>query len=229
MNLQPIYAIPGFSEPFSALSHLLAAGIFLVLGVRLVMASRGHAGRVTSLIIFIFSGVFLLCMSGVFHLLEPGGTGRMVLQRLDHAGIFLLIAGTMTPVHSLLFQGWLRWGMLLLVWTIAITSLTLKTIFFNEIAEWLGLSLYLGLGWLGAVSGVLLYQRFGYQYIKPLIYGAIAYTTGAVLEFIRAPELIPGVIGPHELFHIAVLVGLGYHLAFVARFARSRAAPSACT
>ena len=223
MNLQPIYAIPGFSEPFSSLTHLLAAGIFLVLSIWLVINGRGHAGRMATLIIFSFSVVFLLSMSGVFHLLEPGGTGRMVLQRLDHAGIFLLIAGTYTPVHGILFKGWWRWGMLFLIWSIAITSITLKTIFFNDIAEWLGLSLYLGLGWFGIVSGILLYQRYGYQYIKPLIYGALAYTLGAVMEFMRTPELIPGIIGPHELFHIAVLFGIGYHFTFVFRFARPKA------
>jgi len=220
MNLQPIYAIPGFSEPFSSLSHLLAAGIFLGIGIWLVRHGRGHAGRVASLVIFIFTAVFLLAMSGVFHLLEPGSTGRMVLQRLDHAGIFLLIAGTYTPVHFILFTGWWRWGMLFIIWSLAITSLTLKTIFFNDIAEWLGLTFYLGLGWFGAVSGFLLYQRHGYQYIKPLIYGALAYTIGALMEFARSPELIPGIIGPHELFHVAVLFGIGYHFAFVFRFAQ---------
>jgi channel protein (hemolysin III family) len=222
MPLHPIQAIPGFSEPFSSLTHLLAAGVFLGLGIWLVNYGRGHAGRVASLIIFIFSVVFLLSMSGVFHLLEPGGTGRMVLQRLDHAGIFLLIAGTFTPVHGVLFRGWWRWGMLLIIWTIAITSITLKSIFFNDISEWLGLTLYLGLGWFGAISGVLLYQRYGFRYIKPLVYGALAYTFGAVMEFMRTPELIPGVIGPHELFHIAVLIGIAYHFAFVFSFARPR-------
>ena len=221
MNLEPITAIAGFSEPFSSISHLLAAGIFLALGVSLVSDARGHAGRVAALIIFIFSVVFLLSMSGVFHLLEPGGTGRMVLQRLDHAGIFLLIAGTFTPVHGILFRGWRRWGVLGLVWGIALTSIVFKTIFFNDMAEWLSLSLYLGLGWVGIVTGVLLYQRHDYHYIKPLIYGAIAYTTGAVLEFMRFPELVPGVLGPHELFHVAVLFGIGYHFAFVVRCTRS--------
>lgn len=220
MNIQPIYAIPGFSEPFSSLTHLLAAGVYLVLGVWLVIYGRGHAGRMFSLIIYSFSTVFLLSMSGVFHLLEPGGTGRMVLQRLDHAGIFLLIAGTFTPIHGILFRGWWRWGMLLLIWGVAITSITLKSIFFNDIPEWFGLILYLGLGWFGAISGILLYNRFGYQYIKPLFYGALAYTFGAVMEFIRSPEPVPGVIGPHELFHIAVLFGIGYHFTFVLSFAR---------
>ncbi|MDH5407382.1 MAG: hemolysin III family protein [Gammaproteobacteria bacterium] len=226
MDLSPIIAIPGFSEPFSSLLHLLAAAVFLVLGVALVSYGRGHPGRVASLIIFIFSVVFLLSMSGVFHLLEPGSTGRMVLQRLDHAGIFLLIAGTFTPIHSILFKGVHRWGVLGLVWGIALSSIVLKTIFFNDMAEWLSLSLYLGLGWFGAVTGILLYQRHGYKYIKTLIYGAVAYTAGAVLEFMRFPELIPGIIGPHELFHIAVLFGIGYHFAFVYRCTRTAVLPT---
>lgn len=223
MNLMspvPISAIPGFSEPFSSLSHLLAAGIFLALGIWLAMQNRAHPGQLTSIIIFVFSAVFLLTMSGVYHLLEPGGSARAVLQRLDHVGIFLLIAGTFTPVHSILFKGRWRWGMLLAIWLMAITSITLKTIFFNDIAEWFSLSLYLGLGWFGVISAILLYKRYGYTFIKPLFYGAIAYSVGAVMEFMRTPELIPAVIGPHELFHVAVLFGLSYHFVFIAGFVR---------
>ncbi|MDH4274729.1 MAG: hemolysin III family protein [Gammaproteobacteria bacterium] len=221
MNAQPIYAIPGFSEPFSSLSHLVAAGIMLALGIRLLIRGRG-AAQVLALLIFVVAAVFLLAMSGVFHLLQPGGTGRMVLQRLDHAGIFLLIAGTFTPIHIMLFKGAWRWGMLAVIWAIAITSITLKTIFFTEIAEWLGLVLYLGLGWFGALSGIQLFRRFGYDFLKPLIYGALAYTLGAVMEFLGVPVIVPGVLGPHELFHIAVLLGIGYHYAFIWRIVQTR-------
>jgi len=159
-------------------------------------------------------------MSGVFHLLEPNTTGRDVLQRLDHAGIFLLIAGTFTPIHGIMFTGWWRWGMLLPIWAIAITGLTLKTIFFDGFPEVFGLSMYLGLGWLGVISAVVVKRRFGFNMIKPLIYGAIAYSSGAVTEFLRTPILIPGIIGPHELFHIAVLFGLGFHFYFVYQFTK---------
>lgn len=215
LSITPIY---GFSDPFSSITHLVAAGVFLLLGFRLVYRERDNLTKVVSLGVFTFSSVFLLSMSGVFHLLEPMSTARHVLQRLDHAGIFFLIAGTFTAVHSLLFRGIWRWGMLLMIWAIAITSITLKTIYFHDLSEWLGLSLYLGMGWLGAITGVLLFRRFGFVFIKPLVYGALAYTAGAVMEFIRMPVLIPGVIGPHELFHIAVLIGLGYHFSFVSSF-----------
>ncbi|MFV2061038.1 MAG: hemolysin III family protein [Gammaproteobacteria bacterium] len=218
MKVQEIFAIPGFSEPFSSMTHLFSAAIMLVMGGILIWRSRGSRRHVITYSIFTFCGVFLLSMSGVFHLLEPGSTGRHVLQRLDHAGIFLLIAGTFTPIHGILFQGWWRWGMLIPIWAIAITGLTLKTIFFIGFPEWFGLTLYLGLGWLGLISAIVIKRRYGFKFILPLIYGAIAYSTGAVMEFLRTPVLLSGVIGPHELFHISVLFGLGFHFYFVAQF-----------
>ncbi|VAX01089.1 hypothetical protein MNBD_GAMMA21-1843 [hydrothermal vent metagenome] len=220
MPSEQIISIPGFSEPFSSLSHLIAAGIFLALGIWLMIRGRTSHARVLSLAIFVSSVVFLLAMSGVFHLLEPGGTARAVLQRLDHAGIFFLIAGTFTPVHGILFKRSLRWGVLLFVWTIAISGIVLKSIYFHEIAEWLSLSLYLGLGWVGALTGVLLYRRFHFEFIKYLIFGALAYTIGAIFEFLRTPILIEGIIGPHEIFHVFVLFGIGFHFMFIFQFSR---------
>lgn len=213
-----ILPIPGFSDPFSSLTHLIAAGIFLVLGVLLVIKGRGNISRQIMLGLFVLSVVFLLSMSGVYHLLSPGGLARDVLQRLDHAGIFLLIASSFTPVHGLLFRGWRRWGILLMVWLIAVLGIVFKTIYFEEMSEWLGLSIYLLMGWIGALTGLLLYRRYGLRYIKFLLLGALAYTIGAVFEFLRFPVLIPGVIGPHELFHVAVLFGIGFHWAFVNKF-----------
>jgi len=220
MQVQEIIAIPGFSEPFSSLSHLFASVVMLVMGSWLIWQSLGNRRFVITYSVFTFCGVFLLSMSGVFHLLEPDSVGREVLQRLDHAGIFLLIAGTFTPIHGILFKGWWCWGMLIPIWFIAISGLTLKTIFFVGFPEWFGLSMYLGLGWLGVISAVVIKRRYGFKFVLPLIYGAIAYSSGAVMEFLRTPDLIPGVIGPHELFHIAVLLGLGFHFYFVSQFTR---------
>jgi hemolysin III len=64
-------------------------------------------------------------------------------------------------------------------------------------------------------------MRFGFNYIKPILYGALAYTIGGVLEFLRIPILIPEVIGPHELFHIFVLVGISMHWIFIDRLVQS--------
>jgi channel protein (hemolysin III family) len=227
-SLQPAmaaYSIPGFSEPFSSLSHLLGAGIFAVLGIVLLRRGRGSTSRLVTLGIFVVCCVFLLSMSGVYHLLTPAGVGRQVLQRLDHAAIFALIAGSFTPIHWILFTGWGRWGVLALIWGLAITGITLKVIFFDSIPEWLGLASYLTLGWIGLASGMTLWRRYGIELVKRLIYSGLSYTAGGVLEFLRMPTLIPGVLGPHELLHIGVMAGIGFHFRFLFGVLRATVAP----
>jgi channel protein (hemolysin III family) len=209
------YPIPGFNDPFSSLSHLLGAGVFLLLSIPLLKLGKEDFWKLISLSVFSLAGLFTLIMSGVYHLLSPEGVAKSVLMQLDHSAIFVLIVGTMTPIHQILFKGFMRWGWLILVWVIAITSLILKNIFFTTFPEWLGLTLFLSLGWLGAVTaGIIWYQR-NFSFIKLLVFGGLAYTIGAILEFTRHPILIHGVLGPHELFHIAVLTGLGLHWKFI--------------
>ena len=93
------YPIPGFREPVSCFTHLLAAPVFAILGYYLVRRGRGSLGRSTSLAVMAFSSVFLLSMSAVYHLLGSGA-GRYIMRQLDVAAVFALIAGTVTPVHG---------------------------------------------------------------------------------------------------------------------------------
>jgi channel protein (hemolysin III family) len=218
-----ILPIPGFAEPVSSFTHLGGAAVFLILAIPLLYRGRGHLGRVLSLGVFAFTCVFLLSMSGVYHLLPHGSGGRAVLQRLDHSGIFALIAGTFTPVHAILFKGLMRWIPLFLIWAAAATGITLKTIFFTGIPNWLGLTLYLSMGWVGAAAGLIILFQFGWTFFKPLIIGAMAYTIGAAFEFLNWPVVIPGVIESHELLHVCVLVGVAYHWRFVSQFASGEA------
>src|SRR4051794_4002693 len=111
--------LPGFTEPASSLSHLFGAGLFTVLGAVLLWRGRGSASRVTFLGVYVFATVFLFSMSGVYHMLPFEGAPRAVLERLDHSAIFVLIAGTFTPAHGLLFRGWQRWLPLVLIWSAA--------------------------------------------------------------------------------------------------------------
>jgi channel protein (hemolysin III family) len=202
MNPEPVlepepvlYHLPGFHEPFSAMSHLLGALVFLILG-------------------FVF-----LVRGRLYHMMIRGGAAHQVMERLDHGAIFILIAGTFTPVLGILFHGWLRWGPLIAIWVAAIAGITLKTIFFEDIAEWLGLTFYLAMGWVGLGSGILLARRYGFNFIKPLLIGGLAYSVGAVIEFLRVMVVVPGVIHPHELFHVAVLMGAFWHWLFIWEFA----------
>ncbi len=215
----PTIAIMGFSDPVSSLTHLGAAGVFAVLGALLIARGRGNALRVIAFVVYVVGIVFALAMSGVFHLLDPASAARAVLRRLDHAGIFFLIAATYTPIHVIQFRGVMRWGVLGFVWSCAIVGIVFKAVFFDRIPEWVGLMLYLGLGWVGIVSLIALLRRYGWPPLGLLVWGALAYTVGAALEFLRWPVLIPGVIGPHELFHLFVLGGVTCHFVYIWRLA----------
>jgi len=212
------------AEPFSAISHLVGAAAFVVLGVLLLQRGRGNSARMAFLGVYAASCVLLFSMSAFFHITARGGTPNLVAERLDHGAIFVLIAGSFTPVHGLLFRGALRWGALLLVWSAAAAGVTSKAVFFASLPEWLGLSFYMVLGWLGAISGLLLWRRYGFGIVVPLLLGGLAYSAGAAADFVRWPTLVPGVIHSHEVFHVMVLIGAGLHWWFVWRFADGRTA-----
>ena len=223
-----VYRLRGFHDPFSAMSHLGGAAAFVALGFLLLRHGWGTGGpgagaRLAFLGVYAFSCVFLLSMSGVYHMVARGGAASEVMVRLDHGAIFVLIAGTFTPVQGLLFRGPLRWGSLLLIWSAAAGGIVLKAVFFHGLSEWLGLTFYLALGWLGGVSGVLLARRHGLAFVRPLLWGALAYTIGAALDFLRWPVLVPGVVHSHAVFHLAVLAGAFFHWRFVWQFADGRA------
>ena len=209
------YSIPGFYEPFSAMTHLLGAAVFACLWVVLWRRGRGDARRTALLAVFAFGGVLLLSMSGVYHMLREGSTARDVLGRLDHAAIFVLIAGTHTPIQGLFFRGWARWGVLVVIWLIAATGITLFSVFYGRLPTGLGTGVYLLLGWIAGVAGLIVWRRQGTREMGLLIGGGVIYSVGALLMGIGWPVLIPGVIGPHELWHVAVLVALSMHWRFI--------------
>lgn len=229
MLLGDIISIKGFFEPFSSMLHLLVAGIVLVGSVAFVRSAKSRAHRV-SLAAFVFGAIAVFSLSGTYHLLDDGGTPRAVMQRLDHAAIFMMIAGTFTAVHGVAFRGRWRWLFLTTVWVIAITSLTLKTVFFESLPEWGGLALYLSLGWLGALSMVALLRAHGWRAAHLMLGGGLVYSLGAAYDFAHGPALIPGVVGSHEVFHIAVVGGAFLHWRCIRRLvAQPRAAQSAAS
>ncbi|RMF39253.1 MAG: DNA-binding protein [Planctomycetota bacterium] len=216
MGLAATYAIPGFHEPVSCFTHLLAAPVFAIWGIWLIRRGRGSVGRMLSLGVLVFSTVFLLSISGVYHLLGPG-TARYVLKILDIAGIFALIAGTATPVHYILYRGKMRWLPLLAYWAVAATGISLRSVFPEGLPLALGVGVFLAMGWAGVVTMFLMWRQFGYDFIRALLMGGAAYSVGAVLLLLDWPVVLPGVIGPHELWHVAVLGGLFWHWRFVSQ------------
>ena len=216
-------SISGFDEPVNAISHLLGAVVFLVLSVKLIRSGRGNnRWHLACLAVFAFSCIFMLSISGVYHLLDSRGTAHAVMRRVDHAAIFLLIAGTFTPIHGILFAGRWRWVVLASVWCAAVIGITFVSVFLERMPPWLSVIFYLTLGWFGLISALKLYHRRGWGFIAPLVYGGISYTLGAaylgVGALIDGLAIIPGVLGRHEVFHFAVLAGIGFHWRFVSNF-----------
>ncbi|MCA9260916.1 MAG: hemolysin III family protein [Planctomycetales bacterium] len=214
-----------FADPFSSLSHLIGAGMFTAFTPSLLSRARGDSGRLWSVGMFCVATVALLGISGFYHSLDRSGSGRWVFARIDHAAIFIFIACTFTPVHVILFRGVERWGVLAFVWTFGIVALALKIAFFSQLPKPVGLALYLAMGWIGLLTGVLLWRRHGYHFVQPMLWGGIAYSTGALLDAFHWPIVQAGAIEGHEVFHVAVLLGLALHWSFVYAIADGRLSP----
>lgn len=205
-------------DPVSSLSHLVAAAVAVAGAVFLYRKGRGDALRTIALLVFSASLLFLFSMSGIYHALIPG-PARVLFRRLDYAAIWIVIAGTATPVHVLLFRGAWRWGLIGLFWGFAIAALVLIDIFFSRLPYWSIVTAYVALGWLGIVSFIRITALYGWKETTLLFLGGIAYSAGAVIDYLRAPVLLRGVLGPHEQFHLLVIAGAVLHWCFIYNWA----------
>lgn len=214
MHTDPIL---GFDDPIDSWTHFFGAISVAILLVFLFRKNGVGRRYPLPIAIFGFASIFLLTMSGTYHLLERGTTARYVLRILDHAGIFLLISGTLITVHQILFSGFMKWGITIITAIMAIVGITVVSIFFDELPEYMTHTIFLAFGWLGMVSVIGIWKlkkSVPYQF---LIYGGIAYTIGAILDWVEYPILIQGLLMPHGLFHVLVLIGVGFHWLFVLR------------
>ena len=217
--MQHWYSIGGFHDPMSSLSHLVGTVVFTVLSFFLLRKAWPSPLRFRCSLIFCVSVVLLLTMSFVYHMMEIGGTARVVMRTLDIAAIFILIAATFTAMHGILYTGWKRWGVLLPIWTIAITGITLRSIFYDSVSDWLGIGIFLLMGWVGALSAYLLWRSHGAYAVRSVLIGGALYSLGALSDGFAWPVVIDKVWGPHETFHLFVLAGLSVHWAFVHQIA----------
>ena len=213
-----VFPLPGCREPLSSLSHMLGAFVFTAMAILLIRRGRGDWVRTASLVVMAASSVLLLILSSAYHLTWPGPV-RDFLLRADVAGIFLLIAGSMTPVHAILFSGPSRWVALVLIWTTAVLGILLRMIYHEFVTDAVGVSIFLLCGWGSLVTAIILWRRYGWGFIKPAVFAGASYTLGAIVLLVHGPTLVQGVLGPHELWHFAVLCGLSMHWRFVFQFA----------
>ena len=165
----------------------------------------------------------MLAISGVYHSLERGCSARIVMQRMDYFAIWLLIAGTFTAVHGIMFSGMWRGGLLTFIWSYAAIAVLLQALWFRTFSGVHGLILYLGLGWIGLFSIFKLGRQLGFSAVRPMWYAGIIYSAGAILEAIGQPVLIHRWVGPHEIFHAAVIAGVALHWTFIRRLLMTHA------
>lgn len=206
-------------EPFSGLSHL-AGAVLAVAGLISLLAMAVAAGSVERAVasgVYGGSLVALYAASSLYHLLPVSEAATYRLRKLDHAMIFVLIAGTYTPVCLLALEGAWRWGLLGAVWTLALGGVALKL---RRVGShpWLTVSLYLGLSWMSLAALPVLLQALPVGALFWIVAGGIVYSAGAIVYAARRPDFFPGVFGHHELWHLFVIAGSACHFWAVARY-----------
>lgn len=202
------------SDPVSSLSHLIAAGFACVAAFSLVRSGKKNRTHVLALTVYAVCVVGLLSVSGIYHWLH-NGAARSFMRRVDYLAIWFLIAGTFTAIHGVMCRGfWRRW-VLIFVWTYAGLAVVSQAIWFRQLSGLLGLLLYLILGWLGLVTVIKIGRQIGFRAMRPLWLAGIVFSIGALTEAAKQPRLIDGWLGPHEVFHFAVIAGVTIHWLFI--------------
>jgi hemolysin III len=196
--------------------HQAAFTVSLVLGTLLIVGSEGGSQHAASSI-FAASVAACLGISALYHRVSWAPPVRLWMRRLDHAGIYLLIAGTYTPVCLLALDGAWRSVALSLVSLAAAAAIVLK---FAWVAapKWLAAATGIALGWVGVALLPQLATRLNPAAIVLLATGGLAYTIGAVVYARRRPDPVPSIFGYHELFHALTIVGVACQYVAIAFF-----------
>lgn len=186
--------------------HAGASILALVATGLLVGRTWSDAIRAVTMLVFGLSMVELYAVSAVYHVGKWEGRRHSVFRALDHANIFILIAGTYTPICVNVLSGWLRIGVLSVVWVLAVTGV-LTTVLGVKLPRWETVSLYLGLGWVALIPLPALLRLLPPEPIALMFLGGAMYSVGAVVYALRRPNPFPTVLGFHEVFHMFVIAG----------------------
>lgn len=197
------------SEAFSAYSHLAGAFAALVGAGVLVVASRGGAVLAAALVYGV-STVLLFSASAIYHALKEAEGGATLWRRLDHLAIFLMIAGSYTPICVVNLDGAWRWSILGVQWGLVVAGIFIK-LFAMGAPRWLTVGIYLAMGWVGVVPMPLLLGRMSGLSLALLGAGGLFYSAGAVIYAFKRPDPLPGRFGFHEVWHLFVLAGAALH------------------
>lgn len=194
--------------------HLCAAIAAAAGTFALIYLAAGDAGKQLSLAIYGVSSVILFGWSALYHIPCWSERVRQILRRIDQANIFLLIAGTYTPiVHNLLKDGW-RVGILTAAWCVAGAGIAIAALA-ARIPRWLMAGLYVLAGWIVLAAMPQIMRVVDTGGLILLLVAGITYTLGALFYASKRPRLYPRVFGYHEAFHVTTIVANSTFFAFM--------------
>ncbi len=196
--------------------HQAAFVVAVAVGGPLILEAHG-ARAVVAAGVFAGSVAAMLAVSALYHRITWTPTARMWMRRADHGGIYLLIAGTYTPVGLLALHGLTQELVLSVVWAGAALA-TLAKFFWVDAPGWLTAVICIALGWVGVAALPQLDRAAGLPAVILLALGGVAYTAGAIVYALRRPDPVPTVFGYHELFHALTLVAIGCQYVAIAFF-----------
>jgi hemolysin III len=203
-----------FRDPVSGLTHFFSAILALVGLVTLLFISWGETGKSISLLIYGFSLVLLFSASAAYHLINASPEWIKFLRKLDHTAIYLLIAGTYTPISYNVFEGFWQWGLLTIIWSMALAGIIAKIIII-DVPRWLNAGLYLVMGWMAILGLREMITLLPAPALIWLLLGGAFYSFGAVIYITKMFNFVPGVFGFHEIWHIFVILGALSHFILI--------------
>ena len=204
-------------EPISSITHIAGAVAAASGSILLIFLTWGEAEKMVALGIFGLSMVILFTVSALFHGIKLGENRRMWLNRMDHGAIFLLIAGTYTPIVVVLYPSGWRTVIMIIIWLTVLVGIAFK-LFSRRIHGLLNASIYPIISWAGVIPAILIAQIrdvFTRGGIGLVALGGIIYMTGFLVYFFKKPDPWPELFGHHEIWHLFVLGGTLCHFLFM--------------
>jgi hemolysin III len=205
------------TNPVRGFLHGIAAVVSVVGATFLTVLAGGGVWNRISLLVFGVSLVCLYTVSSLYHSIPWGAVWKARMQRLDHTMIYVLVAGTFTPIAAIALHGWLRWATLGTQWAIVAGGAAQKA-FFPELSRSLSVALQTTQGWLALLLLWPLASSLPWTALAMLGLGGALYTVGMVILVTNRPRLWPRVFSYHEVFHVLVVAASSIHFAVVARY-----------
>lgn len=201
-------------EPVNSLTHWGGAVLALVGLVALLIVGWSTPAKIISLAIYGVSLIFLFSASATYHMVRVKDKALEIFRKIDHSAIFVLIAGTYTPFCVNAFEGFWKWGMLSIIWSLAFIGILVK-IFYIGAPRWLNALIYVVMGWFSVAAAGQMLATLPVWVFTWLIIGGVVYTLGAIVYATKMFNFKPGVFGFHEVWHIFVLLAAAAHFVAV--------------